>query len=152
MTIVTVLALLGLSVGSYFGGLMLPKFGSRKLILIANIVSLVFNILKLYLNTVTIMIARLVFGFCMGITCVCLSKAINDTVPAKDSAIYGAFVNAGFAIGITLSNCMGMLIPLDNGEEGDIQKMKDDENWRLLFGVPIILEIYTILALLYIFK
>lgn len=47
---------------------------------------------------------------------------------------------------------MGLLIPLNNGEEGDIQKMKDDENWRLVFGVPILLEIYTLVVLLFIIK
>ena len=130
----------------------MPKIGSRKMIMIANVISLVFNIIKLIENTAAIMIARFFFGVCMGVTCVGLSKAINDTIPPKNTAVYGAFVNAGFAIGITLSNCMGMLIPLDEGNEGDIQKMKDDENWRLLFGVPIILEIYTIFALTFIFK
>lgn len=139
VTVVTVLAVLGLSIGAYLGGILLPRFGSRKLILIANLVSLLFNILKLVLNTTTIMIARFVTGISVGIACVCLSKAINDTVPARNLPVYGAFVNAGFAIGITFSNFLGLLIPLDNGEQGDIQKMKDDENWRLVFGVPILI-------------
>ena len=44
------------------------------------------------------------------------------------------------------------MIPLDNGEEGDIQKMKDDQNWRIVFAVPIVLEIFTIIVLTFIIK
>lgn len=47
---------------------------------------------------------------------------------------------------------MGLLIPLNNGEEGDIQKMKDDQNWRLVVGVPIILEMYTLIVLIFFIK
>lgn len=99
---------------------MLPKYGPRKLILVANVISLVANAAKLIENTGTLMITRLIFGIAMGLAAVCLSRAINNTVPAKDAPIYGAFVNAGFAIGICLANFMGLFIPLDNGKEGDI--------------------------------
>ena len=61
-------------------------------------------------------------------------------------------MNAGFGIGIFFSNLMGLLIPINNGEDGDVQKMKDDQNWRLVIGVPIILEIYTLIVLIFIIK
>lgn len=152
LTIVISLTTLGMSIGSYFGGLLLPKFGSRKLMIIANIVSLMFNLLKLIENTAIIMAARLAFGVTTGITAVCLSRTINDTVPAKNAPLYGAFVNAGFNIGVFFSNFMGLLIPMDNGQNGDVQKMMDDGYWRLVFGMPIIFQVYTIVALLFIIK
>lgn len=126
LTIVTVMALLGMIFGGYIGGLLLPKFGSRRLIIAANIISLIFNTLKQIESTGTIMTARFAYGVAMGLAAVSLSRTINDTVPAKDAPKYGAFVNAGFGIGIFFSNLMGLLIPINNGEDGDIQKMKDD--------------------------
>lgn len=46
LTSVTVIAVLGLTFGGYLGGSLIPKFGSRKLVIIANVISLIFNILK----------------------------------------------------------------------------------------------------------
>lgn len=119
-TIISVLPFLGMSFGCYFGGALLPKFGSRKIIIVANIFKLIFNILKMVQNTTSLIIARFMIGVFLGITNVTLSRAINDTVPAQNAPQYGAFVNAGFGIGIFFSNLMGLIIPLNNGEEGDI--------------------------------
>lgn len=152
LTIATVLPSPAVGIGGYFGGTLLPKYGSRKLIIATNIIALIFNLLKLIEATATIMVARFVVGLVMGIAVVCLSKAINDTVPAEHASLYGAFVNAGFGIGLFFSNLMGLLIPIDNGEEGDVQRMKDDQNWRLVFAVPILLELYTIIILLFYIK
>ena len=77
----TVLGVFGMQIGAYFGGLLLPKYGSRKLIIFANVISLAFNALKLVENTACIMVARLIFGIAIGLAAVCLSRAINDTVP-----------------------------------------------------------------------
>jgi len=126
LTLVSVAALFGMIFGSYSGGYLLPRYGSRRLIIMANSVCLVFNIIKLFEITATIIIARFIFGVFIGIAVVSLTRAINDTVPAQDTKVYGAFLNAGFGIGIFFNNLMGLIIPLDNGEEGDIQKMKDD--------------------------
>lgn len=61
-------------------------------------------------------------------------------------------MNAGFNAGNFLSNFFGLMIPLDNGGEGDVQKMIDDENWRIVFGFPIVLELFAIVTLLFIIK
>lgn len=152
VTMITVLGHLGMSLGCYIGGMVLPKFGSRKVIIGANIIAIIFNIIKLIENTTALMIGRIMFGVTMGVSLVGLSRAINDTVPAQSQQIYGAFVNAGFGIGIFVSNLLGLLIPLDNGKVGDVQKMIDDQNWRIVFGFPILLEIYTVLALIFVIK
>lgn len=109
-----------MSIGCYIGGALLPKYGSRRLIIISNFIGLIFTILKLIENSGAILIGRIVTGVTLGVACVCLSKAINDTVPAKNAPIYGAFVNAGFGIGIFLSNLMGLMIPINDGKEGAI--------------------------------
>ena len=149
LTIATVLPAPALGIGGYFGGNLLPKYGSRKLIIATNSIALAFNLLKLVEATASILVARFVLGLAMGIAVVCLSKAINDTVPAKDATLYGTFVNGGFGVGLFFSNLMGFLIPVD---DGNVQLMKDDENWRIIFGVPIVLEIFTILVLVFYIK
>lgn len=152
VTLVTVLASLGLAIGCQIGGYLLPKYGGRKMLIAANAIAFIFNLVKLIENTVCIMIGRLVFGITMGVTTICLSRSINDTVPMRNSQFYGGFVNAGFCAGAFLSNLMGLLIPLDNGQEGDVEKMLADENWRLVLGFPLILQIYSILVLTFVIK
>ena len=116
----TVLSSLGIGIGAYFGGVLLPRFGSRKLIIATNMIGLIFNVLKLIENTIFLMVARLGLGICMGVALICLSRVINDTVPAKSAPQYGAFINAGFAIGIFTSNFMGLILPMDDGNDGDL--------------------------------
>ena len=41
-TITSVLPFLGMCFGCYFGGVLLPKFGSRRIIIAANIITLIF--------------------------------------------------------------------------------------------------------------
>lgn len=141
-----------MSFGCYIGGVLLPRFGSRNTIIGANLISIIFNIIKLIESTTALMLGRIMFGVAMGVSLVSLGKAINDTVPAQSQQIYGAFVNAGFGIGIFLSNLLGLLVPIDNGKDGDVQKMIDDQNWRIVFGFPILLELYTVIVLLFIIK
>lgn len=75
---------LGVAIGSQIGGSLLPKYGSRKLVIFANAISILANIGKLWESTWPIMINRFIFGIMTGITNVCLSKTINDTVPVKN--------------------------------------------------------------------
>ena len=152
LTIATVLPSLGLAFGGYLGGKLVSTYGSRKLILTFNLIALIFNCLKLIENTITILVGRLVFGLSAGVCSVCLSKAINDTVPAEHAGIYGAFVNAGFAIGIAFSNLMGLMIPIENETAADLKKMKEDSNWRIVLGLPIVFEAVTIIVLTFIIK
>lgn len=120
------IAALGIGIGAYIGGTLLPRYGSRKLIIGANAIALVFNFVKLIESTIAIILARFVYGTAMGLAVVCLARVINDTIPAKDQAIYGAFVQVGFAVGYLISNLMGLLIPINNGNADDVQKMIDD--------------------------
>lgn len=126
VTLITVLGHLGISLGCYIGGVFLPRFGSRKVIIGCNIISIIFNLIKLIENTAALMIGRIMFGTAMGVALVSLSKAINDTVPAQSQQIYGTFVNAGFGIGIFISNLLGLLVPIDISNEGNEQNMIDD--------------------------
>lgn len=82
LTITIGIAALGMGFGAYLGGALLPRFGSRKLIIFCNVISLIFNIIKLIESTAAIITARLVYGTAMGIAAVCLARSINDTIPA----------------------------------------------------------------------
>jgi MFS family permease len=151
-TLVMILPSFGMMIGAFFGGKLLPKYGSRKVTIVANIVAVAFTVLKLVENTACIMVGRLVNGLLIGMTSVCLSHAISNTVPAKESQKYGGFVNAGFGIGIFFSNLLGLIIPLDKGNPGDVDRMLEDQNWRIILGFPLAIQLYCIIVLIWFIK
>lgn len=75
-----------MGIGGYLAGSLIPRFGSRRVLLFCNVIALFFNIMKIIENTAAIMVGRFMFGFVMGIAAVCLSKAINDNVPSKNAS------------------------------------------------------------------
>lgn len=109
-----------MGIGGYFAGSLLPRYGSRRLLLICNILALLFNLIKLIEDTAAIMIGRLMFGFTMGVATVCISKAINDNVPSQHQSQYGAFVNAGLGSGVCISNLLGLMIPINSDTEAGV--------------------------------
>ena len=56
-------------------------------------------------------------------------------------------INLGYSLGIFLSNCLGFIVPLENKEA-----MKEDHLWRVVIGFPIILELYSIIAVYLFYK
>ena len=56
-----------------------------KCTLVANLISMIANIIKLVLMTETILAGRLLFGIGVGIGNVCLSKVLNDSIPNEYS-------------------------------------------------------------------
>lgn len=84
ITICVITGSAGLALGSLLGGWLLPKYGSRKIVLAANIIGLFCNCIKLIENTTCILIGRFIFGIMAQAAGVSLAKTINDTVPAKN--------------------------------------------------------------------
>ena len=93
----------------------MPKFGVWKTILLANFSAIVINGIKQILTTPTILIGRVLFGVCVGISNICLSKVLNDTIPSEVGQKYGMFQNGGITGGVFISNFLGALVPLYDG-------------------------------------
>ena len=53
-------------------------------------------------------------------------------------------MNSGIAFGIFLSNFLGFAIPLNDGRENAIEKMKNDSNWYFVIVTPAIFNVISI--------
>jgi hypothetical protein len=60
------LGLVGLSVGSLLGGKIVPKLGIWRALLLANLLNIASNGIKLILTTPTIFLGRFLFGVFSG--------------------------------------------------------------------------------------
>lgn len=136
----------GLGLGSIIGGVIIP-LGRRKTILIFNVIGLLALLLSLFLNLYTIMIGKLIFGFCSGVLNVAGPKMLDETVPTTLLGAFGILTNTYICLGIFIGMLIGMGLPKD----GDIEGFKKDEFWRVIYGFPIIfciLQFFVFLILI----
>jgi len=83
--------------------------------LLANVCAMASNGIKQILTTPTVLIGRILFGVCVGVSNICLSKVLNDSIPSEVGQKYGMFQNGGITEGIFISNFVGALVPLYDG-------------------------------------
>lgn len=146
-TLATVLGSLGLAVGSQIAGKLLTRLDKKAILLYSNVLQLVIVApLKLICSTPTILIGRFLFGFVNACSNLAFSQAMNDTVPSDHINMYGWLINSGFMLGILLSNMLGMLVPLQ-----DKAMMREDEMWRVVYGFPVALQLFSVFALTVLF-
>ena len=149
LTILTVCGSLGLAIGSIAGGSLASSLGGiRRTLLFSNIVAIVSCGLKCIEWFPALIAGRLLFGICCGAQQFCMSKALNDTVPVKSIQLYSQFINGGLGIGVFVSNLMGFLIPILDEEDPQTRiDLKEDTNWRLIYGCSSIAEVLTLIII-----
>lgn len=81
ITLLVLLGTLGQAIGSIMSGMIAPRFGIRKTIILANFLSLLCNCLRMILTTPTVLIGRFFFGFFVAFQQFSFAKVINDTMP-----------------------------------------------------------------------
>lgn len=132
---------------------MVSKISLRNLILVANGFGILSNLIKIQEYTPTILLGRFLVGLSGGLMNFCYGKALNETVPQEHSQTYGMLVNAGICGGIFLSGLMGLFIPLeDKNDSTSIEKMKNDQNWKIVWSIPIMMQVFSLVVVPVFFK
>ena len=104
MTILNVIGFVGAGIGTFSGGYLAPKIGGiRRTLTLFNFLGLLSCLLKFIENFPAILLGRILFSICAGLQTFCMSKALNDTIPAEYMSTYGSFVNSGICMGYFLS-------------------------------------------------
>ncbi len=70
-------------------------------------------------------------------------------MPEKLAARFAMFVNASVCIGFTPCYGMGSILP---DPKGDVQALKQDENWRVIFMFPALIGVFSLVMLFLVFK
>jgi MFS family permease len=132
--------------GSLFGGKLII-FGRRKCLLLFNMVGILTIFLTVFENVWLIIFGRFLFGFCGGVFTVAGPKMIEETVPAHLLAIFGPVTN----MAINLGSMIAILLAVGLPDAGSSEEYGDNF-WRFIFGFPILFQIGSICAFLFIFK
>lgn len=148
-SLLTVIAPVGIAVGSSVAGKAAEKVGGiRNLLLLANSVAILANLLKLFMTLPTILIGRLVFGISTGLMNFSFNKALNDSVPASQASKYGLLVNSGICLGLFAAGVCSLIVPIEDPQDPtSLLALREDQNWRIVYSVPIAVEVVCLLLL-----
>lgn len=141
----TLLGPAGIAVGSMIASKLGPKIGIKKLLLLSNGIALVANLVKVIETSATIFLGRIVFSICAGAANFCIGKAISETVPCQYGQRYGILVNSGIQFGVLASQSFGIFLPnLNRQDPNNLEALRNDQNWRLIWLVPVIFELVSL--------
>lgn len=125
-------SIIGISVGSVFGGDFVKAYGSRKTIIYFNVVGLVGSLLGLTLNFKTMVLGRFSFGYAGGVIMCATSKMLEETIPVR-------LLDKGFGtstnILMQLFNFTLLLMAI--GMPEDRTSLEKTMWWRCIYGVQI---------------
>lgn len=143
-TLISSVSILGIAIGSLFGGLAVQK-GRRRAIFIFDLMVIFGSAICQYLSLPTLCLGRFICGLAAGVLNIALSKSIIETVPEKYTGLFGSFSNFYIALGVMLATVAGVVLP---GKEG----YAETELWRFVYACPIGISILQMLLFLFIWK
>ena len=146
-SIITTAAIVGMTIGSFLGGAIVPK-GRRKTVIIGQLLCALSSIIAMYENTVTLSIARLILGTGAGMMNVTFGKMITETIPVQLVSSFSMLHNGSVCIGFILCFGLAALLP----DPKDIEANKEDELWRAIWLAPAVIAFFEILLVLLVFR
>lgn len=151
---------MGKAIGALIGGKLIEE-GRKNCFIKYNILSIIACLAMQYLNLYTIIVAKFVHGLFVTYVHMSNVKMINETVPEYLKAQYGTYIAVVMTSGYTLTMIVGLGLP-----EGDYNPElpltgenlkafnadKDDEFWRFILFVPVILNLIMLLVFFCVIK
>ena len=146
-TIISSSAIIGLAIGCIFGGGLLTR-GRRKMAFYAHLIAIIASGICMFDTVLFLTLGRFVLGFAAGICNLIYSKSITENFPEKLAATLAMMCNASICIGIFTCFVLGGILP----DPDDLEANKDDQLWRVIYGMPAAIGVFSILILLFVFR
>ena len=140
--------IVGLAAGAMFGGKII-LIGRRKTMILMNLIGMVGVSMTLIENLWMLLIGRVIYGLAVGVESVCMPRYVEEYLPLHKYSlcigIYAFSINIGSLFALTDA----IILPKDT----DTQALLDDEVlWRLIFGLPLVLFIFSTMGFLFYIK
>lgn len=143
-TILSSAGVWGLALGAMFSGFAI-RGGRRRAQLACNIVNILACILLQFLTLPTMIVGRILNGFCGGILTTCTAMSIVETTPSKYLGVMGSMTNFFIALGIMSITNVGLILPQDYH---DTVLMKADQKWHYVAAVSPLVSLIQLILLL----
>lgn len=146
-TIISSAGIVGLTVGCIFSGSLI-KAGRRKAAIVAQTLAIIGSLVTMLGGVAFFSIGRVILGAAAGCQIILFGKSINENMPEKLGARFAMFVNASVCLGFLPCYGMGAILP----DPEDFEANKVDEKWRVIFLVPAIIGVFSLIMLLLVFR
>jgi len=131
-TSVAAITAIGLGVGSFLGGFMVPQ-GRRQMIIIMNVVGAMGTAVTLVEDFYAILCGRALFAVATGVLLVAAPLMLEETIPLQAIGFYGSFTNIFVVLGLSTMMFLAGILP-DDGD-GDFYT---SGLWRLIYALNFI--------------
>ena len=142
-TIISASGYVGLSIGSLVGGSVVPM-GRRRTILITQFLCIVASCITMITHEAALSLGRVLLGIAAGIFNVAFGKMITETIPQQWVASFTMSLNPAVAIGYIPCFGLGVLLP----DPKDVQANVETEMWRVIWLMPALIGIVSIVLVL----
>jgi MFS family permease len=140
-TIISSISVVGLAVGSIISGKIVGK-GRRNAILMFECFVLIAVLFTMVQSLFTLCLGRFMFGISGGVLSAVMSISMNETVPKELYGSFGAMTNFYILLGLLISAAFGGVLPTDP------ELWVQDDNWRIIYGMPAVIAMIQIAFLL----
>jgi len=133
-------------IGTLVAGYLGPKMGRRKILILADVISIIGVILTLISILTPTIVGRLLIGLAVGISGQSAPLYYTELVPVE---YRGEFTNAPTifgAIGILIATLLGLIIP------GRLPRGESDGTWRVLLALAMIPPMIRLVGFLFVFR
>jgi MFS family permease len=144
-TLISNASIVGLFVGSLLGGKVIQS-GRRKAILAMNAIIFVGTGFTLVLSVPTLLFGRFICGCACGVFNICMSKSIYESVPPSRSSIFEPMTNISICVAGVICLFLGLALP-----DQEINYV-NDQNWRIIYGFPIVWASAQLFLMITVFK
>ena len=118
--------------------------------------SIIFNVVKIQENTISILVGRFGFGICSGIQSLYLNQAISETIPVNEQQRYMVWINVSIGLGMLAAQLANMILPLAGFDidgqphqlttnDSTCEALVENQSWKLVWGFPILLKVLSII-------
>lgn len=112
----------------------ITAFGRRLAIILMNLLVILVSIPTFFTDAYWVLVVqRLALGFFTAVIVNGSSLYISETYPTEIQTSFGVVLNLGIVSGILTMSLVGLALP----EKDDVQGCKDDELWRICYGLQI---------------
>lgn len=137
-TVINSVSIVGMILGSLFGGEMILK-GRRRATILIQTAAILGSMLTMFKSLPLICIGRFLLG-CVACTAnIIMGKSIAETFPESQQSFYGMFVNITINFGFFFSFSLGLLLPTDD------EDFASSEMWKVVTAMPALLGFISIM-------
>ena len=137
----------GAMISSVFSGNLSNEIGTRRALMVSNLITLLGAVVTIIPFTITFGIGRFISGLSVGIYATLVPLYINETAPTEMSGKMGTLVQIQITSGILVAYAFALVLPTGNYTSNSLTNW-----WMAMFGFQAVFSMGQFLLFLCVYK